>query len=50
MVHARDSDDGQGNKPGHGIAKVAATVLFLGIPVVRDFTEIVTAVLGWFTS
>ena len=50
MVHARDSDDDQGNKPGHGIVKVAATALVLGIPVVRDFTEIVTAVLGWFIS
>lgn len=50
LVHARDSDDGQGEKPGRGIWKVAATVLALGIPVVRDFTEIVTAVLGWFTS
>lgn len=50
MVHARDSDDGQGEKPGHDICKVAATVLVAGIPVVRDFTEIVTAVLGWFAS
>ncbi|MGP9724515.1 hypothetical protein ACT3SZ_10935 [Corynebacterium sp. AOP40-9SA-29] len=48
MVHARDSDDDHGEKPGHGIAKVAATVLVLGTPVVRDLAEIVTDVLGWF--
>lgn len=50
MVHARDSDNDQGNKPGHGIWKVAATILVAGVPVVRDFTQIVTAVLGWLTS
>lgn len=50
MVHARDSDDDQDKKPGQGIWKVAATVLVLGIPVVRDFTEVVTAVHGWLNS
>jgi hypothetical protein len=49
MVRARDSGDDPGNTPGHGKAKVAATILVLGIPVVRDFTQIVTEVLGWFT-
>jgi hypothetical protein len=49
LVHARDSDDDQGSKPGHGKAKVAATALALGLPVVRDFTQIVTEVLNWFT-
>lgn len=48
MMHARDSDNDQGEKSGHGIVKVAATALALGILVVRDFTEIVTEVLSWF--
>lgn len=30
--------------------KSRTTVLVLGIPVVRDFTESVTAVLGWLNN
>lgn len=48
MVQIRDSDDDQGDQSGHGKAKIAATVLVLGIPVVRDLAEIVAVVLDWF--
>lgn len=48
MVRLRDGDIGPGGTPGRGKAKVAATVLVRGMQVVRDFTQIVTEVLGWF--
>ena len=48
MVHARDSDDDHGEKPGGGTGKAVATIS-AWISVAYGLAQIVSEVLSWFT-
>lgn len=47
MVHARDSDDDHGERPGDGKGKAAA-IIPVWIGVAYGLVQIVSEVLSWF--